>query len=241
MTYPPQQQPWIPPGYPQPQAVEPHRVASENVLRDLRVGGVVVLTLGALGAVLGLLWSAWSPPGPRAYVISPGLWQPDETESFIAGDGRYLVISVVVGILAALVLWQRSGNRGPIVIGALTVGCLGGSLLTELVGHLTGGGTFDGKTNTIIDALPVSLHMSGLRFLEAGIAVVVYGMLVAFAARDDLGRTDPIRESLLPTIGYAGPPPGQPGWSVGPGDQSQYGWGNGNAPGPLQQGDLPPQ
>jgi len=36
----------------------------------------------------------------------------------------------------------------------------------------------------------VSLHATGLLFFEAAVAVLVYGLLVAFTTRDDLGRTD---------------------------------------------------
>jgi hypothetical protein len=185
------------------------------------------MLLAVLGALLGLVWALWSPPGPRALVLAPGVREPDETESFIAGDGRFLVIAVIVGLVAGLVAWRRVHNRGPLTLLALGVGGLLGSLLMEVVGHLTGGGTFDGATNTIIDALPLSLHMQGLLFVEPAVAILIFGLFVAFAARDDLGRTDPVRESFAPA-------------SVRAGDHPQHGWGYGDAPGALQQGNLPP-
>src|SRR6201999_2149396 len=38
---------------------------------DLRLAAAVVVALSALGAVLGAVWSAWSGPQQRAYVIGP--------------------------------------------------------------------------------------------------------------------------------------------------------------------------
>jgi hypothetical protein len=207
---------------------ERRRAAGDGVRDDLRFAAKVAGILVGLGAVLGLVWAFWSPPGPRALVLARGVLEPDETESFIAGDGRYLVITAVVGLIAALLAWRRVRNRGPLVLLALGVGGLIGSLLTELVGHLAGGGTFNGAPNTIINALPLSLHMQGLLFVEAAVATLVYGLFVAFAARDDLGRRDPVRDSFATA-------------SVRAGDQPQDGWGYGDAPGALQQSNLPPQ
>ena len=68
--------------------------------------------------------------------------------------------------------------------------------------------------------------MPGLVFVEPAIAALVYGMLVAFAADDDLGRPDPVRDALF---------------SVGAGDHPEYGWGDRDAAGALQEGNLPPQ
>lgn len=202
--------------------------ARHPVRGDLRFAVLLAACLAVLGALLGLVWTAWSPPGPRAIVLSPGVLEPDETESFVAGDGRFLLITAVVGLLAAVLAWRRVANRGPLVLLALGGGALAGSLLTELVGHLTGGGTFEGAPNTLIEALPLSLHMQGLLFVEPAVATLVYGLFVAFATRDDLGRADPVRDSLAAA-------------SVGSRDEPQDGWRYGNAAGALQQGDLPPQ
>ncbi|MEO9137933.1 MAG: DUF2567 domain-containing protein [Jatrophihabitans sp.] len=212
--------------------------AAAATAKDAVLAAWIVGTLAVLGAILGLVWAAWSPPGPRALVLAPGVRQPDETEAFVAGDARFVIISVVVGVAAGLLAWSRKNNRGPWVLGALAVGGLASSLLTEFVGHLTGGGTFHGAPNTIIDQLPLSLHLSGFRYLAAGLAVLVYGLLVAFAVRDDLGRPDPVRDLLVPAV--AGPP-GQPSPSVDAGHHPQDVGGYRDASGPLQERDLPAQ
>jgi hypothetical protein len=213
--------------YPQPPADPPPDTADGGTVADLRLAGVVVLVLVVLGALLGLLWSAWSGPQQRAFVIAPGQLYPyDEIETMAAADGRYLVLVAATGLLAALVVWLiRPVNRGAAVLVALCVGGLAGAALTAWIGHLTGGGTDIGKPGTTIAHLPLSLHMRGLLFVEPAIAALVYGLFVAFAARDDLGHDDSVRTRV----------------SVRTGDHPQYGGGYGDAPGPLQEGDLPSQ
>ncbi|HEV7204433.1 MAG TPA: hypothetical protein VGN18_07455 [Jatrophihabitans sp.] len=199
---------------------------TDHVAATVLAGVLVVL-----GALLGLVWAAWSPPGPRALVISPGVFVPDETESFIAGDGRFLVIAAVVGLLAGIVAWRRVADRGLLVMLGLAVGGTLGAVLMALVGHLTGGGTFHGGANTIIDQLPLSLHMHGLLFVEPAVATLLYGMCVAFTVHDDLGRPDPVRDRVRPPLPV----------SVGGGAHAQDGGRYGDAAGLPQQRDLPPQ
>jgi hypothetical protein len=198
-----------------------------HVAGDLRVAAIMFLTLTGLGALLGLLWEVWSGPQQRAYVIGPGKLYPfDEVETMAAADGRYLVIVASTGLLAALLVWfARAGNRGPLVLLGSCAGGFLGAVLTAWVGHLVGGGSVHGKTGSTIAHLPLSLHMRGLSVVEPGIIALVYGMFVAFAARDDLGRPDPVRDRL----------------SVRAGHDAQYGWGHGDAPSALEQRDLPPQ
>jgi hypothetical protein len=204
---------------------------------DLRFAAVLAGGLAVLGALLGLAWSAWSPTGPAATVFGGGKFEPNDTEAFVAGDGRFLVIVAAVGLLAGGVAWWRVRHRGPFVVLGLTVGGLLGALLTELVGHLTGGGSFTGKRYDFADGsvreitlhLPLSLHAQGLLFVEAAAAALVYGLFVAFTVRDDLGRPDPVRDALIASA------------SVDAGDHPEDGRGYGDAPRALQEGYLPPQ
>jgi len=194
---------------------------------DRRVAGAVVGALAVLGAVLGWVWSAWSGPQQRAYVIAPGKLYPfDEVETMAGADGRYLVLVGLTGLVAGAVLyWWRRADRGPLLAVALGAGGLAGAALTWWIGYLTGGGTYDGRPKTVIPHLPLSLHMRGLLLIEPALAMLVYGMLAAFAASDDLGRPDPRRERLL--VGRVGYP--------------QDGGGDGDAAGAPQEGDFAPQ
>ncbi|WP_375490302.1 hypothetical protein [uncultured Jatrophihabitans sp.] len=220
--------------------------AQRSTGRDLLAGLVIVLVLAVIGAVLGFVWAQWTPTRPAAQVLGGGKFIVDETEGFIAGDGRYLVLTAVVGLLAAvgayLVLPAR---RGVAVTAGLVAGGLAGAALTQLVGWLAGGGSATGRLVTVTggsyrltDHVPLSLHMSGLVVVEAAVSALVYGLLVAFATQDDLGRPDPVRDRLVAARGVAVPGPAP---SVHPGGHPQYGGGHGDAAGPAQQGDLPPQ
>jgi hypothetical protein len=216
-----------PDGSPESRGPLPPTSAADATVADARLAGLFLVVLIVLGAVLGVLWESWSGPQQRAYVIGPGKLYPfDEVETMAGADSRYLLIVGATGLVAALFAWLvRRGNRGPLVLLALCVGGFLGAVLTAWIGHLVSGGTTSGKTGTTIAHLPLSLHMRGLLFVEPAVAALVYGLFVAFAARDDLGRDDPVRERV----------------SVRSGDDAQYGGGYGDAPGALQQRDLPPQ
>jgi hypothetical protein len=206
---------------------------------DLRIAAWVVAALAGIGAVLGVLWSAWSGPQQRAYVVEPGRLYPfDEVETMAAADGRYLILVGLAGLLAGAGIWYwRAANRGPLVALALGLGGLAGAALTWLVGYLTGGGTYDGRKGTIIAHLPLSLRMHGLLFAEPVAAVLVYGLFAAFAVRDDLGRDDPVRERALASVRARS----VQAQSVEAGEHPQYGGGYGDAAGAAQQGDLSAQ
>lgn len=166
---------------------------------------VTVVLMWAAGGLLGLLWQWWSPAGPAAFVISPGQVQPDETEAFIAGDGRYAAIAVAVGIAAALIMWFGRVKRGTLAVLALAVGGLGGAAATAAVGNAMSG---DGHTypcgsgaSSCITHLALSVHAHGLLLVEATAAVLVYGLCVAFAKDDDLGVPDPDGEQVRDSVG----------------------------------------
>lgn len=165
--------------------------------QQLRAAGLVAAVLAVLGAVLGVVWEVWSPPGPVGIQLSEGV-QPDETEAWVAGDGRFAVIAIVVGLIAAILAWQLPAlrrARGPYVALGLSVGSVAGALLADLVGWALRGDGADYRcgAGTCIDQLPLTVHMHGLWFLQAFVAVLGYGLFVSFAAADDLGRPDPRR------------------------------------------------
>lgn len=197
---------------------------------QLRAAALMVLGLAAAGALLGLLWAAWSPPGPLGAIL-PGGVQPDETEAWAAGDGRYAIIVAVVGTLAGAAGWLLRRGRGPYLVVAYVAGGIGGAALTWWTGHLARGSgpsfpclTTAGRA-VCEQHLPLSVHMTGLIFVEPALALLVFGLIVAFTRRDDLGRPDPVREALL----------------VQPGGEPDDGWSYGDGAGPPQQGDLSAQ
>ena len=204
------------------------RSARQDLATAAKASVVTIVVLGVVGAGLGLVWQVWSPPGPVAAIESGGI-QAGESEAWAASDGRFAVIVAGVGLLAGLLAWAARASRGPLLVLGLTAGGFVGSVLTDLVGHLVrgNGNTYPcgSETGKCIDHLPLSVHLHALFLVESMIAVLVYGLLVAFAARDDLGRPDPVHDRL----------------SVRAGGEPDYGGGYRDGAGPYQQRDLPPQ
>jgi hypothetical protein len=204
--------------------------------RALRPVAAVVVGLAVLGAILGVVWAWWSPPVP-AGVNLPGGLERQESKSFISADVRFIVLVALVGVVAAIGAWLMRSARGPWMAVGLTVGGLLGAWLTGAVGNAVGGGTDDAPVNHLIRHLELHMQITGGYFFEAAIAVLVYSLLVAFAADDDLGRPDPLRAAAHER--RATPPPG-PG-SVPPQGGVQDAWRYGDGSGSAQQHDFPTQ
>lgn len=200
---------------------------SSTAKPDLRVGLVLVAILVIAGVAAGAVWAAWSPPGSRALVLPNGAILPDETEAFVAGDGRFAILVLAIGIAAGLLAWFFTPVRGVVPMLALSLGGLLGAVLTWGVGYALGGGSDSARPGTLINQLRLTLHMHGLVFLEAAAASLVYGLCVAFAAADDLGRPDQAPEP--------------PSFSVGPHVELQDAGGHGDGAGAAQEGGLAPQ
>jgi hypothetical protein len=196
-----------------------------------RPAAVVTLAMVLAGVALGAIWSAWSPAGPRGGILKAGI-QADETESFVAGDGRFALLTGVVGVLAALGVWYLRQQRGSLLALALGVGGLGGSLVADGIGHLIrgSGNTYPCGTDTgkCVEHLPLWVQMHGLLFLQAALAVLVYSLFVAFAVDDDLGRPDPVREARRTA-------------SVGPQGGVQYAGSDGYGPRTPDEDHFPTQ
>jgi hypothetical protein len=196
---------------------------------QLTAAGVLVAVLAVIGALLGLVWEAWSPPGPAGAILPAGI-QADETEAWVAGDARYGLIMIILGAVAGVVAWYLPALRrvrGPYMAAGVALGCLAAAALAELVGWAVrgDGSTYPCGVGHCIDHLPLTVHMKGLWFVGPFVAILVYGLFVAFAVADDLGRPDPGRDSDVPT-----PPQPVPS-SVGPEGYPQYGGGHGDAAG----------
>ena len=145
----------------------------------------------AFGLVIGLIWFGWAP-GTVAYVVAIGgagtVLIPAENESEIAGDGRFVVLSVLVGALAAIVAWRMRGIRGPAVPAALALGALLGSLVARMVGELmAGGATTHPVPNTAV-APPLTLHSLPALFVQSFFAVLIYTGLSVLSTDPELGR-----------------------------------------------------
>jgi hypothetical protein len=156
---------------------------------DLRFAAFTIGGLAVVGALAGLIWAGWSHTATRGLVYTKTAIIPDETEGFISSDGRFAVITAVIGLVAAIVVWRWRDARGPFMAAALAAGCVIGALITDLVGRLMGGGTTSGTVGTVLRRLPLEVHATGLVFLQALLAVGLYVIVAAFVNPDDLGRS----------------------------------------------------
>jgi len=176
---------WVGPSASTPE-LRPDASAPWVTRRDLRVGGVLVGCFALAGVLLGFVWLAIAPRGHGfAYLNHTVL--PLENESFVASDGRFLLLTAGVGLAAGLLSWLDRASRGPAVAAALGAGGLFGAVLTEVVARVTGGGTTTGAIGDTLK-LPVTVHAPGLLLAEPVSALFVYGVFVLFAKRDDLAR-----------------------------------------------------
>jgi hypothetical protein len=154
---------------------------------ELLFAARMIAILLIVGAVVGLLWRLWASSPTRGLVYYHSAIVPDESEGFISSDGKFAVMTAVVGLIAGALAWRNVRYRGPVGAGALAVGGVAGAALSSLVGHLVGGGGTAGKLGTQLPRLPLEVHSTGLLFVEGALALFVYLLFTLFAATDDLG------------------------------------------------------
>jgi len=175
-----------------PAANEAESVEFADRLRAVNWRPLALIVLGQLvtGVLIGVIWLHWAPK-TVAYLVSNGsggsVLIPDETESQIAGDGRFVVLSLVAGLVFGIAAWGLRNLRGPAPLVALTVGGVLSSLLGRTVGQLFAAGSNTGRVNSAISP-PLTLHASPVIWLQALIAVLAYTALAGLTANPDLHR-----------------------------------------------------
>jgi Protein of unknown function (DUF2567) len=181
----PQPEPWFAPG-------------------DVRAAALLAGVLIVAGILAGVLWSVISPHA-QGVVVSKTQIGLFEQESWIAADGRFAIITAVIGLVVGAAAWFWRARRGPVLVAGLAIGAGLGALLTALVGHWLSSGHDTGAVNTQIQ-LRVAVHAHGLIALEAVLAVAAYLVGVLFSGPDDLARpatSEPVGEPGTP-VGVAG-------------------------------------
>jgi len=141
------------------------------------------------GVLAGLVWRAWSPH-TVSYLLSggdgkPAFVVPDESESQIAGDGRFVLLSIGLGMVFGLVAWRLRANRGPAVLAALTLAGVLSSVLARTVGELLPSGSPARKVDVAF-APQLSLHSLPALTVQAFFGVLVYTALVGLSADAEL-------------------------------------------------------
>lgn len=87
-----------------------------------------------LGAPIGLLWSAVAPHAHISVEAGGAFITDAQTEVFIAGDGWFIGITLLVGVVTGVLAWLAARGSGPYVVVALTLGGLAGAYIASRVG-----------------------------------------------------------------------------------------------------------
>ncbi|HEV2886739.1 MAG TPA: DUF2567 domain-containing protein [Jatrophihabitans sp.] len=143
------------------------------------------------GVLAGLVWRAWAPR-TVSYLLSggdgnPAFVIPEESESQIAGDGRFVLMSIGLGMVFGLVAWRLRALRGPVVLAALAVAGVLSSVLARAVGELLPSGSSARRLDAPFSP-QLSLHaFPAALVVQAFFGVLVYTALVGLSADQDLG------------------------------------------------------
>jgi hypothetical protein len=155
--------------------------------RSASVRPLVVVIAGQLllGVAIGLIWLAWAPRTVSYLIPGNGnavIVIPDESENQIAGDGRFLLLCAVAGLLAALLAWFGArAYRGPLMLSALGLGALLSSALASFLGGTFSPGSNTGALRTAIHPT-LTLHATPLFLAQSFVAVLVYTLLVGLSS-----------------------------------------------------------
>ncbi|MBY0442504.1 MAG: DUF2567 domain-containing protein [Mycobacteriaceae bacterium] len=172
------------------------------------VGAVVGLLI--TGALLGALW-VWIAPSIHGVVGRNHAGERvrdylgNESEQFFVAPCLMLGLLSVMAVVAPVLAWQCRHRRGPQMVVTLSVGLLAGGAAATAVGafgaYLRYGAVNIAQAQLSTDhavwyftaAPPVFFghtpaQIAGSLLLPVGIGALVYALLVAAAAHDDLGN-----------------------------------------------------
>ncbi|WP_019971215.1 DUF2567 domain-containing protein [Mycobacterium sp. 141] len=182
----------------------------------------VVAALAVAGAVVGALWAWLAPPihGVVALTRSGDRVQAylgSESDNFFIAAFVFVGFVVVLSVVAAVLVWQWREHRGPVLVGALAVGCAVSAATAAGVGvalaHLRYGTidvlgapvTPEHRVHYVVEAPPVffghgPLQIATTILFPAAVAALVYALMAVSAARDDLGAWPPEDTTAYPVL-----------------------------------------
>lgn len=195
---------------------------------QLRIGVAATLLIAVLGVPAGLLWTTVAPR--TTYVIAGGkaLLGDPESQTLIAADGWFAVLTAAGGLLCGVVAYVLAGRfRETGLLAALGAGGAAAGLIAWWVGSMIGRSAFHHELRTARDGTSakgaLDLHAMGVVIAWPLVAVVVFGLLEALdvARRESRGR---------PAAGDAG--------GEGPGQPDQVGGGQLDLEAAPPRGDV---
>jgi len=179
--------------------------AARRQPREVRQLTALLLGQLATAVLLGVAWWAWAPSSVSYLIDSgngAGVVIPGESESQVAGDGRFVLLTLVAGLVFGVLAWLLRRCRGPVVPLLLAGGGLVGSLLTLAVGELLGGHARPAKLDAAFHP-GLALHAKPAIFLQALLAVLAYTVLAGLASDATLGRPVPAEANLTEPLAEA--------------------------------------
>ncbi|WP_253851728.1 DUF2567 domain-containing protein [Mycobacterium sp. 1423905.2] len=179
-----------------------------------RAIATVVLGLSITGVVVGLVW-AWMAPPIHAVVAVTRQGERvhdylgSESQNFFVAPFLLLGLLGVVAVVATVLVWQWREHRGPEMAAGLSVGLVAAAAVAAGVGVLLvrlryGALDFDTvalssgehSVTYVVQAPPVFfarklLQIAATLLSPAATGALVYAVLAAGTARDDLGGYPP--------------------------------------------------
>jgi hypothetical protein len=152
---------------------------------DLVAAGVAAVTCVLLGAPVGLLWATVAPK-VVVEVSGTAVRLSSDASTFIAGDGWFLGVVFVAGLLTGLVAWAVGRRHGPGVVAGLTVGGLIGAYVAARTGELVD----EGSARAAVEAgrmggLELSLVLRSTEAVVGWPVGALLGFLAPFALWPD--------------------------------------------------------
>ena len=189
----------------------PETFAPDAAPRRSRVRAVVIAGLGSsvTGLLIGGLW-AWIAPPIHAVVAITRAGERvhdylgNESEHFFDAPCLMLGLLTVLAVVTSVLVWQWRAHRGPGMVTALSLGMVTAAAVASAAGAFVvrlsyGALDFDavplpgnGSVAYVIQAPPVffsdgPLLVAATLLWPAATAALVYAVLAAANARDDLG------------------------------------------------------
>lgn len=189
----------------------PETLEPTGVPRAARTRAIVAAALGvtATGVAIGALWAWIAPPIHAVVAITrEGERVHDylgtESEHFFNAPCLMLGLLTVLAVVGTALVWQWRKHRGPAMVLALSLGMVAAAAVAAATGVLLvrlryGAVNFDAvplsgspSVAYVIQAPPVFFAQQALQVAvtlmwPAGLAALVYALMAAADARDDLG------------------------------------------------------
>jgi hypothetical protein len=172
--------------------------------REARAALVLVVLFAVVGAGVAVAWLQLAPRlGFR--VVAPNSPEPvaAEQEQFFATDGWFTMLTLLVGMLGAVLAWRVRGLRGPVGMVAVCAGGLVGAVVTWRLGLLIAPAPTSEQLQQVgrIVYPALRLRATAALMVEPLAAVGGYLLLVGFSSRNDLGRADGGPQPVAPPPG----------------------------------------